>query len=168
MYHCGQFGLDINVPLGKDYLHPVGFTNSTAYSGIMRLHWIIRHSWHNSHYNSYGPQKKSILKSTAFSTHLLVKKFVAPSIVNWYKRLTSTCKVFRIGLVPFDTIQFKHRHEGLCSPGLSFKQYNDMASALCTAMPICLAQAGSCVQAMIAGVKIKTRNGYTIVWNLLY
>jgi hypothetical protein len=43
-----------------------------------------------------------------------------------------------------------------------------MASALCTAMPICLAWANSRVQAMIAGVEIKTKNGYEIVWNILY
>jgi hypothetical protein len=82
MYHCGQFGLDIDVPLDEEYLNSVGFTNSTAYSGIMRLHRIICHSWHNIHYNSYGPQKESILKSTAFSTRLLLKKIDAPSIVN--------------------------------------------------------------------------------------
>jgi hypothetical protein len=43
-----------------------------------------------------------------------------------------------------------------------------MATALCTAMSICLAQANSWVQAMIAGVETKTRNGYEIVWNLQY
>jgi hypothetical protein len=43
-----------------------------------------------------------------------------------------------------------------------------MTSVLCTAMPICLAWADSRVQAMIAGVETKTRNGYEIVWNLLY
>jgi hypothetical protein len=84
------------------------------------------------------------------------------------ERLTSTCKAFRIGLVPFDTIQFKRCQEGYCIPGLGFKCYDNMASALCTAMPICLAQADSRVQAMIAGVKTKMRNGYKIVWNLLY
>jgi hypothetical protein len=168
MYHCGQFGLYINVPLGKDYLHYVGFTNSTAYSGIMRLHRIIHHSWHNSHYNSYGPQKESILKSATFSTRLLLEKNDAPSIVNWYKHLTSTCKALRIGLVSFNTIQFKRQQEMLCIPGLGFKQYNDMASALCTAMPICLAQADSRVQAMIVGVETKKRNEYEIMWNLLY
>jgi hypothetical protein len=52
---------------------------------------MIRQSWHNSHHNSYGPQKESILKSTAFTTRLLLEKFNAPSIVNWYERLTSTC-----------------------------------------------------------------------------
>jgi hypothetical protein len=168
MYHCGQFGLDIDIPLGKDYLHSVCFTNSTAYSRIMRYHRIIRHSWHNSHYNSYGPQKESILKSTAFSTRLLLKTFDAPSIVNWYERLTSTCKAFCFGLVPFDAIQFKRWQEGLWIPGLGFEQYDNMASALCTAMPICLAQADSRVQAMIAGVETKPRNGCKIMWNLLY
>jgi hypothetical protein len=168
LYHCGQFGLDIDVPLGEDYLHSVGFTDATVYSGIIRLHRIIRHSWHNSHYNSYGPQKESILKSTAFSTRLLLKKIDAPSVVNWYEHLTSTCKAFLIGLIPFDAIQFTRPQEGLCIPGLGFERYDDMASALCTAMPICLAQADSRVQAMIAGVETKTRNGYEIVWNLLY
>jgi hypothetical protein len=134
----------------------------------MHLYRIIRQSWHNSHHNSYGLQRESILKSTAFTTRLLLKKIDAPSIVNWYECLTSTCKVFRIGLVPSDTIQFTRREEGLCIPGLGFKCYHDMASALCTAMPICLAQADCRVQAMIAGVKTKSRNGYKIVWNLLY
>jgi hypothetical protein len=162
LYHCGQFGLDIDVPLGEDYLYSVGFTNAAVYSKIMHLHLIIRHSWHNSHYNSYGPHKESILKSTAFSTCLPLEKFNAPSVVNWYERLTSTCEVFHIGLVPFDTIQFKRWQEGLCIPGLGFKRYNDMASPLNTAMPICLAQADSRVQAMIAGAETKTRNGYKL------
>jgi hypothetical protein len=35
-------------------------------------------------------------------------------------------------------------------------------------MHICLAQANSQVQAMVAGVKMKTLDGYKIVWNLLY
>jgi hypothetical protein len=43
-----------------------------------------------------------------------------------------------------------------------------MASALYTAMPMCLAQADNRVQAMVAGVETKTQNGYTSVWNLLY
>jgi hypothetical protein len=43
-----------------------------------------------------------------------------------------------------------------------------MASALCTAMPRYLAQADNRIQAMVAGVETKMRNGYTIVWNLLY
>ncbi len=134
----------------------------------MRLHCIIRQSWHNHQHNSFDPQKESILKSNAFSSRLLLEKFDAPSIVNWYECLTSTCKAFCISLVPFDAIQFSHRHEGLCIPGLGVKCYHNMASALCTTMPICLAWADSCNQAMIAGVETKTRNRYEIVWNLLY
>jgi hypothetical protein len=134
----------------------------------MKIHCIIHHSWHKSLYNSYGPQKESILKSNAFYTRLLLKKIDAPLVVAWYELLTSTCKAFHIGLAPFNAIQFKHRQEGLCIPGLSFEHYNDMASALCTAMPICLAQANSQVQAMVAGVEMKTWDSYEIVWNLSY
>jgi hypothetical protein len=43
-----------------------------------------------------------------------------------------------------------------------------MQSALCTALPLCLAEADNRVQAMIAGVEAKTQNGYKILWNLLY
>ena len=43
-----------------------------------------------------------------------------------------------------------------------------MASALCTALPICLTEANSCVKAMVADVKMRTRDGYEVVWNLLY
>ena len=99
---------------------------------------------------------------------LLLKKFDAPSVVNWYKRLLSTCEAFRIGLVPFDAIQFGRRHEGICLPGLGFERYADMASALCTAMPICLEKADGRVRAMVSGIEMKTRNGYEIVWNLLF
>ncbi len=89
-------------------------------------------------------------------------------MVNWYEHLTSTCKTFQIGLIPFDAIQFSHRQDGLCIPGLGLDRYRDMRSALCTALPLCLAQADNRVQAMIAGVETKTRNGYEILWNLLY
>ena len=43
-----------------------------------------------------------------------------------------------------------------------------MASALCTALPICLTRANSRVKAMIAAVEMTTRDGYKVVWNLLY
>ncbi len=43
-----------------------------------------------------------------------------------------------------------------------------MVSALCTALPICLTEANSRVKAMVADVKIRTREGYEVVWNLLY
>jgi hypothetical protein len=43
-----------------------------------------------------------------------------------------------------------------------------MASALCTALFICLTKADSCVEAMVADVKMRTRDGYKVVWNLLY
>jgi len=109
-----------------------------------------------------------ILKSSAFSTCLLLEKFDAPSVVNWYECLVSTCEAFRIGLVPFNAIQFGCRHEGLCLPGLGFKSYNNMASAVCTAMPICLDKSDGRVRAMVSGVQTKMRNGYEMVWNLLF
>jgi hypothetical protein len=71
------------------------------------VHRIIHSSWHNLHYNSYGPQPETILKSNAFSTRLLLKKIDALLVVAWYERLTSTCKGFCIALVPFDAIQFR-------------------------------------------------------------
>ncbi len=89
-------------------------------------------------------------------------------MVNWYEHLTSTRKAFQIGLVPFDAIQFSRQQDGLCIPGLGLDRYQDMQRALCTALPLCLAQADNWVQAMIAEVETKTRNGYKILWNLLY
>jgi hypothetical protein len=109
-----------------------------------------------------------ILKSNAFSTHLLLEKFDAPLVVAWYERLTSTCEGFRIALIPFDAIQFQQRQEGFCVPGLGFNRYNNMASTLCTTLPICLTGANSHVKAMLAAVEMTTRDGYEVVWNLLY
>jgi hypothetical protein len=167
-YHCSHQGINEDFSLTVGYLGNIGCTNPDIHHEIICLHCIIRQGWHNRQYNSFAPQKESILKSTAFSTRLLLEKIDAPSIVNWYERFTSTCKAFRIGLVPFDTIQFSCCQEGLCIPGLGIDRYHDMASALCTAMPMCLAQADSRVQAMIAGIETKTRNGYEILWHLLY
>jgi hypothetical protein len=150
------------------FLANLGFQNEAIQNEIMRVFCHIRLGWFNRQYNSYGPQKESILKSTAFSSRLLLKKFNAPSVVNWYERLTSTCEAFRIGLVVFDAIQFGRWQDGFCIPSLGFDRYRDMQSTLCTALPICLARADSRVQAMIAGVETKSRNGYEIVWNLLY
>jgi len=154
--------------LSEEFLHLIGFVDVSVYSKLMRLHRVICQCWHNRQHNSFGPQKESILKSSAFSTRLLLDKFDAPSVVNWYERLVSTCEAFRIGLVPFDAIQFGRWHEGLCLPGLGFERYDDMASALCTAMPICLDKADGRIRAMVSGVETKTRNGYEIVWNLLF
>jgi hypothetical protein len=167
-YHCGQYGQNIDIPLCEDFLYRVGFDDASVYSKIIRVHHIIRNSWHNLHYNSFGPQPEMILKLNAFSTRLLLVKFDAPSVVAWYERLTSTCEGFQIALVPFNAIQFQRRQEGLCIPGLGFDRYDDMASALCTALPICLTKADSCVKAMVADVKMRTRDGYEVVWNLLY
>jgi hypothetical protein len=105
-YHGGKYGLDVDIPLCKEFLYQIGFDDASVYSKIIRGHRIIRSGWHNVHYNSFGPQPETILKSNAFTTRLLLKKFDAPSIVRWYERLTNTCKGFRIALVPFDTIQF--------------------------------------------------------------
>jgi hypothetical protein len=155
--------VDKDIPLSAIFLNTNGFTNPDIQYKIMRLHCIIRQSWHNHQHNSFGLQKESILKSNAFSSRLFLEKFNAPSIVNWYEHLTSTCKAFRIGHVPFNAIRFSRQHEELCIPGLSVKCYHNVASALCTAMPICLARANSRVQAMIAGIETKMRNGYEIV-----
>jgi hypothetical protein len=88
------------------FLANLGFQNGDIQNEIMRVFRHIRLGWFNRQYNSFGPQKESILKSTAFSSWLHLEKFDAPSVVNWYERLTSTCEAFRIGLVPFNAIQF--------------------------------------------------------------
>ncbi len=105
-YHGGKYGLDVDIPLCKEFLYQIGFDDASVYSKIIHGHRIIRSDWHNVHYNSFGPQPETILKFNPFTTRLLLKKFDAPSIVRWYERLTNTCKGFRIALVPFDTIQF--------------------------------------------------------------
>jgi hypothetical protein len=88
------------------FFYRIGFKDASVYSKIIRVHRIICSSWHNLHYNSYGPQPETILISNAFSTRLLLEKFDAPLVVAWYERLTSTCEGFRIALVTFNAIQF--------------------------------------------------------------
>jgi hypothetical protein len=112
------------------FLADIGFQDTNIQHKIMHLFRHICQSWYNRQYNSFGPQKESILKSTAFSTRLLLKKFDAPSVVNWYERLTSTCEAFQIGLVPFDAIQFSCQQDSLCIPGLGLDRYRDMQNTL--------------------------------------
>jgi hypothetical protein len=72
-YHGSKYGLDIDIPLCKEFLYQIGFDNASVYSKIIRGHRIIRSSWHNVHYNSFGPQPETILKSNTFTTHLLLE-----------------------------------------------------------------------------------------------
>jgi hypothetical protein len=73
---------------------------------LMRAHRSISQSWSSKSNGAHGPQKDAILKSATFTTKLDLESFNAPTIVQWYKRLRSTWEAFRIGLVPFDAIQF--------------------------------------------------------------
>ncbi len=90
-YHCGHTGIPND---SAQFLADIGFQDTDIQNKIMRLFRHIRQSWYNRQYNSFGPQKESILKSTAFFTRLLLEKFDTPSVVNWYEHLTSTCKAF--------------------------------------------------------------------------
>jgi hypothetical protein len=171
-YHWHATGIPDDFPLNKAFLDGIGFTavEITAvemYGKLQRVHWIIRQSWHNKIHNTFGPQKESILISTSFSTKLLLDQFDAPFAVHWYERLTGTCKAYRIGLVPFDAIQFTRRHKGLCTPGLGTDWYTNMANALCMVMSICLESADSCLKALVYSIEAKSCNGYAIVWKLL-
>jgi hypothetical protein len=166
-YHSNSTGIPDHFTLSKAFLDGVGFTTVELYGKLQCIHRVIRQSWHNKIHNTFGPQKESILKSTAFSTKLLLDQFDAPSVVRWYKRLTGTCEAYHIGLVPFNAIQFTCRHEGLCIPSLGMDWYTDMANALCTVMSICLESADSCLKALVSSMEAKSRNGYVIVWKLL-
>jgi hypothetical protein len=150
-YHCGKHGIDPEFELTEDCLLCIGFTSPEYFGKIMRAHRTIVNSWSWSSKNNgtYGPQKDAILKSTTFTSKMVLDGFDAPSIVHWYERLTVTCKAFCIGLVPFDAIQFRRRHEGLCLPGLGLDRYVDMASALCTVMSVCLENGDSRVKAIV-------------------
>jgi hypothetical protein len=155
-YHRGQHGIPDDCNMSTFFLANLGFHNEHMQYKIMCIFRQICQGWYNRQQNSFGPQKESILKSTTFSTRLLLEKFDAPSVVHWYECLTSTCEAFRIGLVPFNAIQFGCRHEGLCIPGLGLDHYRDMQSALCTALPLCLVRADSRALAMIAGIETKS------------
>ena len=133
----------------------------------MRAHRTIINSWSSKNNGTYRPQKEAILKSTTFIKKMVLDCFDALSIVHWYyDRLTATCEAFWIGLVPFDAIQFRRRHKGLCLPGLGLDRYVNVASALCTVMLICLENGDSRVKAMVASVETKSRNGYEIIYCL--
>jgi hypothetical protein len=87
-YHSGQHGIPDDCKMSALFLANLGFQNKDIQNKIMRVFRHTRLGWYNRQYNSFGPQKESILKSTAFSSRLLLEKFDAPSVVNWYERLT--------------------------------------------------------------------------------
>ncbi len=67
-YHHGHTGIPDDRDMSAQYLADIGFQDTDIQNKIMCLFCHIQQSWYNQQYNSFGPQKESILKSTAFST----------------------------------------------------------------------------------------------------
>jgi hypothetical protein len=122
-YRCGKIGINEYFDCNKDFLLRIGFNAPDTFGKIMPAHWAISQSWSSKSSGTHGPQKDIILKSMTFLTKLVLDSFEAPMIVQWYKRLTATCEAFQIGLVPFNAIQIRQCHKGLCLPGLGIDRY---------------------------------------------
>ena len=165
-YHGGQSGLRDGVFLTGFYLRHLGFTNQASFPEVSRLHRIIRQNWFHKSNNTYGPQRETILNSKALQK-LALSRFDARSVVSWYERMVTTCEAYKIGLMPFDAIQFSRGATGLCLPGLGTDRYTDMASALCSVLQVCFANASNRVLTMAATVESRSRNGYDILWRFL-
>jgi hypothetical protein len=88
-YHCGKHGIDPEFKLTEDCLLRIGFTALEYFGKIMRAHRTIVNCWSSKNNGAYGPQKDAILKSTTFTSKMVLNSFDAPSIVHWYERLTA-------------------------------------------------------------------------------
>ena len=165
-YHGGRSGLEDGVDLTNFVLQQMGFSHSASFPEMTRLHRTIRRNWFHHTLNTYGPQRETILNSKAL-IKLTLEKFDPCSVLAWYEKLVMTCEAYKIGLMPFDAIQFARGSLGLCIPGLGTDRFTEMASALCSVLQVCLSKASMRVTTMAAQVESRTRNGYDILWRVL-
>jgi hypothetical protein len=67
-YHRGHTGIPNDSGMSVQFVTDIGFQDTSIQNKVMCLFHHIQQSWYNQQYNSFGPQKESILKSTIFST----------------------------------------------------------------------------------------------------
>ena len=88
-------------------------------------------------------------------------------MVQLYEKLQRILILYKVALVPFNTVGLKSGFEGICVIGLGTDKYEDMADVLGTTVEMLLKTVPPKVLAMVVSVESESRNGYDTIWRIL-
>jgi hypothetical protein len=87
--------------------------------------------------------------------------------VEFYDKFQELSHAYLIPLMPFDAIRLGNNFEGLFVPGLGMQRYHEYTSALFELLPRLLPTSNAEVQAKLSSVRVKSKNGYDLLWRVL-
>ena len=147
---------------------------STVYSDIKAIHrhvvagWYQYQSYHGHDPKEEGPQVQRIVaKNLSIFPKLHSTSMLA--VIEFYDKLQRLSFKYLMPLVPFNHILLQHKSFGLCIPHLGYENYQAAAAGLLELLPHLIPSSLSKnFNANITSINSTSKNGYDVVWNILY
>ena len=146
----------------------------TVYSEIKAIHRHVAAGWYqyqgyHSHDNKEeGPQVQRIVAKN-LSIFPKLHSTSMPAVIEFYDKLQRLSFKYLMPLVPFNHILLHHKSFGLCIPYLGYPQYQAAAAGLLELLPHLIpASLSKNFNANITSISSTSKNGYDVVWNILY
>ena len=147
---------------------------STIYNDIKSIHRHVASGWYQ--YQSYqshdakeeGPQVQRIVAKN-LSVFPKLHSTSMPAVIDFYDRLQRVSYKYLMPLTPFNHILLHHKSVGLCIPHLGYANYQVAAAGLLELLPHLIPTSLSKnFNANIASINSTSKNGYDVVWNILF
>ena len=146
----------------------------TVYSDIKAIHrhvtagWYQYQSYHSHDNKEEGPQVQRIVAKN-LSIFPKLHSTSMPAVIEFYDKLQRLSFKYLMPLVPFNHILLHHKSFGLCIPYLGYPQYQAAAAGLLELLPHLIpASLSKNFNANITSINSTSKNGYDVVWNILY
>jgi hypothetical protein len=168
--------------LSDEMLEYCGYTTNTysvddlytVYSEIKAIHrhvaagWYQYQSYHGHDPKEEGPQVQRIVAKN-LSIFPKLHSTSMPAVIEFYDKLQRLSFKYLMPLVPFNHILLHHKSFGLCIPYLGYPQYQAAAAGLLELLPHLIpASFSKNFNANITSINSTSKNGYDVVWNILY
>jgi hypothetical protein len=147
---------------------------STVYSDIKAIHrhvvagWYQYQSYHGHDPKEEGPQVQRIVAKN-LSIFPKLHSTSMPAVIEFYDKLQRLSFKYLMPLVPFNHILLQHKSFGLCIPHLGYENYLVAAAGLLELLPHLIpASLSKNFNANITSINSTSKNGYDVVWNILY
>ena len=146
----------------------------TVYSDIKAIHrhvaagWYQHQGYHSHDNKEEGPQVQRIVAKN-LSIFPKLHSTSMPAVIEFYDKLQRLSFKYLMPLVPFNHILLQHKSFGLCIPYLGYPQYQAAAAGLLELLPHLIpASLSKNFNANITSINSTSKNGYDVVWNILY
>ena len=147
---------------------------STVYNDLKTIHrhvvanWYQYQSYHSQDAKEEGPQVQRIVaKNLTIFPKLHSTSMQA--VIEFYDKLQRLSFKYLMPLVPFNHILLQHKSFGLCIPHLGKANYRAAAAGLLELLPHLIPSSLSKnFNANITSITSTSKNGYDVVWNILY